>query len=178
MYARSTTLGILSAIALALPEPRAPRFTLDTTGAVSLRAAGHEARYGTIAPDPLGPPLLSISIGPAAAGSVLQLSVPGRWVPAAGRYPIQSTWSDPAITPVFHASFAAGSPEHPLGWFHGESGTVTITRAADGRLSGRFEIRARGFLSADPADENRWVTVTGSFEADSETTATTIAAAQ
>jgi hypothetical protein len=178
MYARSTTLGILSAMALALPAQREPRFTLNAAGAVGLSAAGREARYGTIAPDPLGPPLLSISIGPSAAGSVLQLTVPGGWVPAAGRYPIRSTWSDPASAPAFHASFSAGSPEHPLGWFHGESGTVTITRAASGRLSGRFEIRARGFLSADPADEDRWITVTGSFEAEGDTTATTIAAAR
>jgi hypothetical protein len=177
MYARSTTLGILSAMALAFHAQRAPRFTLDTTGAVSLRATGREARYGTITPDPLGPPLLSISIGPAALGSVLQLAVPGGWVPAPGRYPIRSTWSDPAIAPGFHASFAAGSAEHPLGWFHGELGTVTITRADSGRLSGRFEIRARGFLSADPDDEDRWITVTGSFEAEGDTT-TTIAAAR
>jgi hypothetical protein len=175
MYARST-LGILSAMALALPVPQEPSFTLASAGAVNLSAAGREVRYGTIAPDPLGPPLLSISIGPAAAGSVLQLSVPGGWVPAPGRYRIQSRWSDPAIAPAFHASFAAGSPEHPLGWFHGESGTVTITRAAAGRLSGRFEIRARGFLSADTADEDRWVTVTGSFEAEGDTPSTTIAA--
>jgi hypothetical protein len=178
MYARSTTLGILSAMTLALPGQRAPRFTLDAAGAVNLSAAGREARYGTIAPDPLGPSLLSISIGPAAAGSALQLSVPGGWAPAAGRYPIRSTWSDPAIAPAFHASFAAGSAEHPLGWFHGEYGTVTITRAADGQLSGRFEVRARGFLSTDPDNENRWVTVTGSFEAEGDTTATTIAAAR
>lgn len=179
MYARSTTtLGILSAMALAVPAHRAPSFTLDAAGAVNLSAAGREARYGTIAPDPLGPPLLSISIGPAAAGSVLQLTVPGGWVPETGRYPIQSTWNDPAIAPAFHASFSAGSPEHPLGWFHGEYGTVTITRAAGGRLIGRFEVRARGFLSADPADEDRWVTVTGSFDAERDTATTAIAAAR
>ena len=179
MYARSTTtLGILSAMALAVPAQRAPNFTLDAAGAVNLSAAGREARYGAIAPDPLGPSLLSISIGPAAAGSVLQLTVPGGWVPATGRYPIRSTWGDPAIAPAFHASFSAGSAEHPLGWFHGEYGTVTITRAAGGRLAGRFEIRARGFLSADPDNEDRWVTVTGSFEADGDTTTTAVAAAR
>jgi hypothetical protein len=55
---------------------------------------------------------------------------------------------------------------------------VTITRAADGQLSGSVEIRARGFLMADTPDEERWVTVTGSFEAEGDSTAMTIAAAQ
>jgi hypothetical protein len=102
--------------------------------------------------------------------------MPGAGLPAEGRYPIRSTWDNTATAPSFNAFFAAGSPEHPLGWFHGEYGTVTITRADDGRLAGRFEIRARGFLSSDPADEDRWVTVTGSFEADGDTTATEVAA--
>ena len=62
MYARSaTTLGVLSAMALAVPAQRAPNFTLDAAGAVNLSAAGREARYGAIAPDPLGSSLLSIS---------------------------------------------------------------------------------------------------------------------
>jgi hypothetical protein len=179
MYARSTTLGILSAIALALPAQLTPGFTLDSTGAVSLRAVGHDARYGTVAADAGRHPMLTLTLGATGAGSALQLLVPGGRMPAAGRYPVESDWSDPATgTTAFHAAFAAGAPGHPLGWFHGESGTVTITRAADGHLSGRFSIRARGFLAADPADENRWVTVTGSFEAEGDTTAMTIAAAR
>lgn len=178
MYARSTTLGILSAMALAFLAQRTPRFTLDTTGAISLRATGREARYGVIPPDADGPPLLSVSLGATSASGALQLTVPGGRVPAPGRYHIQSNWGDPAGGTAFHASFAAGSPEHPLGWFHGESGSVTITRAEGGQLSGRFEILARGFLSADPADEHRLVLVTGSFTAEGDTTATTIAAAR
>jgi hypothetical protein len=179
MYARSTTLGILSAMALAFPAQRAPHYSLVSSGAVSLSAAGQQARYGIVDPDPSIPSLLTISIGASGPGSSLQLTVPGGRVPVPGRYPIRSGWSDPATgTDAFHAGFAAGSPEHPLGWFQGESGTVTITRAADGLLSGRFEIRARGYLSTDPGDENRWVTVTGSFDAAGDTTATTIAAAR
>ena len=55
---------------------------------------------------------------------------------------------------------------------------MTITRWENGRLSGRFEIQARGFLSTDLADEDRWVTVTGSFVAEGDTSATTIAVVQ
>ena len=178
MYARPTTLGILSAMALALPVPQAPRFTLDTTGAISLRVAGREARYGMIPPVADAPPMLSVSLGATGANGALQLTMPGRDLPAPGRYPIRSTWGDTAGVTAFHASFAAGSPEHPLGWFHGEAGWVTITRATGGRLSGRFEILARGFLSADTADDHRLVLVTGSFRADGDTSTTTITAAR
>jgi hypothetical protein len=176
MYVRSIAAGCVAAIALNLSAFLAPRFHLDTTGAVQLDAVGHEARYGIITND--GASVLTVSLGATGPGSALQLRLPSAGLPHPGRYPIRPSWDDGATAPAFQAFFAAGSPEQPLGWFHGESGTVTITRAAGGRLSGRFEIRAQGFLSADPADEDRWVTVTGSFEADSDTTATTIAAAQ
>jgi hypothetical protein len=176
MYVRSITVGALFAIALNLPAYLAPRFTLDTTGAVHLTAVGHDARYGVITAD--GSSLLTLSLGSPGTGSVLQLRMPGASLPALGRYPIRSTWDDPATQTAFHAFFAAGSPEHPLGWFHGESGTVTITRAAGGQLSGSFEIRARGFLTADKIEKERWVTVTGSFEAEGDSTTTTIATAQ
>ena len=176
MYARSAALGILSAIALNLPAHLAPRFTLDTTGALRLDAVGHDARYGVIADE--GTSVLTVSLGAAGPGSSLQLRMAGDRLPVAGRYPVRSTWNDRATGTAFHAFFAAGSPEHPLGWFHGESGTVTITRAADGQLSGSFEIRARGFVTADTTDQERWVTVTGSFEAQGDSTAMTIAAAQ
>ena len=47
MYVRSIAAGCVAAIALNLPAFLAPRFHLDTTGAVQLDAVGHEARYGS-----------------------------------------------------------------------------------------------------------------------------------
>ena len=176
MYVRSITVGALCAVALNLPVHLGPRFALDTTGAVRLTAAGHEARYGIIADD--GSSILTVSLGATGTGSALQLRMPGAGLPAVGRYPIRSSWDKPATVPAFHAFFAAGSPERPLGWFHGESGTVTITRAANGQLSGSFEIQARGFLTADKSEQEHWVTVTGSFEAQGDSAATAIAAAR
>jgi hypothetical protein len=91
--------------------------------------------------------------------------MPGGRLPRAGSYPVRS-WEDTSVAgPQFRALFVAGSAERPSGAFHGESGWVTITETGDGRISGEFEIRARGFVVADLADENRWVTVRGSFEA-------------
>ena len=177
MYVRSIAVALGSAIALNLPAYLAPRFTLETTGAVHLTAVGHDARYGVIGDE--GSSILTVSLGAAGTGSALQLRMPGAGLPPEGRYPIRSSWEDKAATaPAFHAFFAAGSPERPLGWFHGESGTVTITRAANGQLSGSFEIQARGFLTADTSEQEHWVTVKGSFKAQGDSSATTIAAAR
>jgi len=175
MYVRSIAAGCVAAIALNLPAFLVPRFTLDATGAVRLDAVGHDARYGVITDD--GTSILTVSLGATGGISALQLRMPGVGLPAEGRYPIHSTWNDRVTGNAFQAFFAAGSPEHPLGWFHGESGTVTITQAANGRLSGSFEILARGYLAADKIEEESWVTVKGSFEAEGDST-TTIAQAQ
>ena len=178
MYARSTTLAILSAVALTLPPQQAPNFRLTTTGAISVRDAGRDARYGMVPAEADGQPRLTVSLGATGARGALQLSMPGARLPAAGRYPVRSALGEGTGGAAYTAGFAAGAPEHPLGWFHGESGTVTITRSENGRLSGRFEIQARGFLSTDLADEDRWVTVTGSFVAEGDSSATTIAVVQ
>ena len=178
MYARST-IGILAAVALALSGQPASRFTLDSIGAIRLSVAGPEARYGVVPAGINLRPVLTISLGATSAQGALQLAMPGDRMPAAGRYAIRSDWTDlETEEQAFHASFVAGSPEHSLGWFHGESGSVTITQADGGRMSGTFEVRARGFLSADPADEDRWVTVLGTFDAQGDTTAATIATRQ
>ncbi len=176
MYVRPIPLALASAFALSMPIQLAPRFTLQTTGAVQLTADGHDARYGVIGNE--GSSTLTVSLGATGPASALQLRTPGAGLPAEGSYPIRSSWDKPAAAPAFHAFFAAGSPERPLGWFHGESGTVTITRAADGLLAGSFEIEARGFLTADTTEQEHWVTVTGGFKAHGDSTATTIAAIQ
>jgi hypothetical protein len=176
MYVRPIALAFASALALNMPTDLAPRFSLETTGAVQLIAGGHDAQYGVIGDE--GSSMLTVSLGATGSGSALQLRIPGAGLPAEGRYPIRSSWDKPATAPAFHAFFAAGSPERPLGWFHGESGTVTITRAADGLLTGSFEIEARGFLTADTSEQEHWVTVKGSFKAQGDSTATTIAAAR
>ena len=66
MYVRSIAAGCVAAIALNLPAFLAPRFTLDTTGAVRLDAVGHEARYGIIAGD--GASVLTVSLGATGQG--------------------------------------------------------------------------------------------------------------
>lgn len=179
MYARATTLGILATIAYALAVPSAPSFTLQSAGAFSLRAAGHEARYGVVPYAVRGRPILMVSLGAARSAGAIQLTVAGDRPPAPGWYPIRSSWDElDSNTTSFHASFMSGTAEHPQGWFHGESGWVTITKAGQGRMSGTFSVRARGFVADDLDGEDRWVTVRGSFEAEGDSTVATIASVQ
>jgi hypothetical protein len=176
MYSRATTLGILAAIAAGLSLPPAPTFTLQSSGAVQLDAAGQDARYGVVPDAVRGRPIVLVTLGATGSAGALQLMVLGDRLPAPGRYPIRSSWDQVAgDTPSFHASFMPGSAEEPLGWFHGESGLVTITESREGRIGGTFELEARGFARDDMADEDRWVTVRGSFDAEGDSTAVEIA---
>jgi hypothetical protein len=176
MYARSTTLGILAAIALGLRTLPEPAFTLDSTGAVRLHAEGVEARYELVPLAVRGRPIVALSLGGQTGTGAIYLALPGNRLPAPGRYPIRSSWDAIGSDAAFHASFMAGTAERPLGWFQGEAGTVTITETADGRIAGSFELRARGFLGADPADENQWVTVRGRFAAEGNGTEALVSA--
>jgi len=166
MLARSSSLGLLAALAISLPSDRPATFTLESTGAVRVTAGGTEARYGISQDVDGGGSVLTISLGATAGEGSLYLYTPGNLLPARGRYPVALTRQGRS----FHGCFAAGTPEHPVGVFHGESGWVTITHAAPGRISGEFELRARGFLAADASDENQWVTVWGRFTAEGDST--------
>jgi hypothetical protein len=164
MYAQ-LSLATLTAIALAFPVNHAPRFTIGATGAMTMNVTGDEARYGRVPAEAAGHPGITISLGATRAAGALRLSVPGDRMPESGRYPIGT----------FEAYFVAGSPERPLGWFLGESGWVTIVKSEAGRVSGEFEIRARGFTTGDPDNENQWVTLRGEFEAQGDSTMMTVA---
>jgi hypothetical protein len=176
MYAHTISLGVLAAMALGVLVKPAPRFTLGTTGAVTLNAAGNDARYGLIPAEVNGRGMISVTLGATNSEGSLVLYMRGDRTPQEGRYPIAGSWNDGGNEGhPFHACFVAGSPEQPLGWFQGVSGWVTITDAEPGSLSGAFEIRARGFLGANPDDENQWVTVRGTFRAQGDSTMATIA---
>ena len=170
MYARSIALGILAVLDFAPPTPPAPAFTLESTGALRLSTAGYEARYGVVPSPVKGRPILLVSIGDPVGQSVVHLVLPTDRLPPPGRYPIGNG--------AFQASFMAGPAAHPLGYFRGQSGWVTITEADQGHIAGTFTVRARGFLAANTGNEDEWVTVQGSFDADGDNTAATIASAR
>ena len=173
MYARVSILGLLAVAGLSLPAGPAPEFTFRSTGAVDLSSSGTEAGYG-LAPELVnGKPELVISLGATTGQGALLLFTVGDALPRTGRYPIYFEW-DPAGAAGqgrwFHACFVAGTTERPMGFFHGQAGWVRITAVDAGRISGEFEVRARGFLAADTTDENQWVTVRGTFTAEGDST--------
>jgi len=177
MYARSSVLAVLAAIAVSAPVNPTPHFAFGTTGALTLNVSGHDAVYGVIlSPGQINRRvMLNLSLGATDGQGSVMLYLPGNLIPGIGLYPIRSSWGERGTEQhSFQACFLAGSAKHPLGWFHGESGWVRITQAKVGRVSGQFELRARGFLHNDPDDENQWVIIRGSFEAHGDRTTTTI----
>jgi hypothetical protein len=155
----------IAATALAPPSDRFLSFTLGATGAINLAVSSDEARYGMITDVVDGSTRVVISLGATSAGGSLTLTMSGNRLPPSGRYAVRSGEDREVGGLYFQALFVAGSPERPGGAFHGESGWVTITRWEGGRISGEFELLARGFLASDLDDENQRVTVLGRFEA-------------
>lgn len=172
MFARSSTLGLLAAVALSMPSDPPTEFTFRSSGAVTLNVKGYEARYALTPERMNGRPVLAISLGSTRADGALYLYTLGDELPKTGRYPIIMSRAQEIDGGGrwFHACFMAGTAEHPLGVFHSESGWVTITEGRAGRISGEFEVRARGFLAADSDDEDRWVTVRGKFTSEGDST--------
>jgi hypothetical protein len=169
-------LAVLAATAVSSPTA-APHFTLESSGAAVASASGSDARYVMMETAGEGA-RLTLSLGAMRDPAAVTISMAGNRLPAAGRYPISSSWNGDDATQSFHAAFVAGSPERPVGWFGGESGWVTIMEVLPGQLSGEFEIRARGFLGANPDDEDQWVTVRGTFQAREESRVGPIATVQ
>lgn len=163
MYACPTALAAVTAVALTVSADRAPGFTLGASGAVTLSTSGAEVYYGRL-PDKDGQGArISVSLGATNPDGSLILTLNAEDPPRPGTYAVTDDWR--AAGPAFHAALVAGSVNLPLGWFEGVAGTVTVTDTADGVLSGKFEVRGRGWLRNNPGDENRWVTVRGRFHA-------------
>jgi hypothetical protein len=59
-----------------------------------------------------------------------------------------------------------GSVGAPIGAFRAVSGTVTILQSSEDRIVGRYEVKAIGFLAANPEIEDREITVRGGFTAE------------
>ncbi len=177
MLARSSALGLFASVALTLAADHpAPHFTLESSGALRLTVRNTDARY-EILPEPFqGRPVLGISLGASQGDVALLLYTYADEAPQPGRYPVASSLpEDRAAGRWFHPCVIAGTVERPLGFFHGESGWVTITAAEAGQISGEYQIRARGFLAADTTDENQWVTIRGTFGAIGDSTIATLA---
>jgi len=182
MFARSSTLGLIVTVALSLPTDRTPVYRIQSSGAVSLNAAGTEAQYGLSREKVDGKPVLTITLGATTGESALMLFTTGDELPRSGRYPVYFSWQGDSARVEgggrwFHACFIAGTVGHSQGAFHGQSGWVTITDNKAGLISGEFELRAQGFLASNIRDEDQWVTVQGMFTAAGDSSMPNVATA-
>ena len=58
-----------------------------------------------------------------------------------------------------------GSPSHPTGAYRAQAGTLTVRQSSDRYMTGEFSLETRGYEVADPGNEDRPLTVQGSFSA-------------
>lgn len=177
MLARSSTAGLFAVALLALPaDHAAPSYTLESTGALAVSSSGPEASFGRVPESPHERPAISITLGAPTGQAVLALYTYADIPLTPGRYPVAMELPDDPATPLrFHPCFIVGTPEHPRGFFHGETGWVTVTDVGPGWIAGEFEIEAQGFLAENDRDESRRVTIRGRFGAKGDSTVALVA---
>jgi hypothetical protein len=86
--------------------------------------------------------------------------------PEVGTYKVAPFQNGPEKDSEFHALVSLGSVTTPTGVFRAVSGTVTITQSTEHRVVGHYEVKAIGFLAAQPENEDRVITVRGGFTAE------------
>jgi len=155
---RSTFLFFAAAASLAMLDSNSTSL-LKVRGAVSVTArGGTEAGPSSTAEEPF----YTITLGGPEGAAAAVFTRAGSAAPTAGVYPVGER---ELARSGFSGLIITGMPAHPTGVFRAQSGTLTITAASPKHLTGRFELRAVGFLTESPRDEGREVTATGGFAA-------------
>jgi hypothetical protein len=157
----STTAPIDGARAL-LGRPAAvgSSFRARVQGDIATSASG-QAEFGSVENGEADAALV-LSLGARDGESAILFTRVNGAPLAVGRYRI----TDGAMgTDEIQALVTTGSPTSPTGVFRGASGWLEVTAASDHRLVGEFQVEGVGFLAADPAAEDRPVSVSGSFSA-------------
>jgi hypothetical protein len=129
-----------------------------------LAGAANAALRGTVdagTPSGTQPGVFVITLGASGEDGALVFSRRQAGRPGTGTYSIGGGSGEGGFT----ALIATGSPNRPLGAFRAEHGTLTITRSSPDGVAGRFELRARGFVAAEPEREDREIVARGSFSA-------------
>lgn len=96
--------------------------------------------------------------------------------PEVGTYAVSPFENGPESDGEFHALISLGSVTAPSGVFRAISGKVTITQSTESKVVGYYEVKAIGFLAAQPEIENRTITVRGGFTAEPATMSSMFAA--
>lgn len=151
-------LGTCLLAATMAVSPAAPSwFEAHTTGTKELTLRG-TAEYGAVVNDD-GTGVFVVTLGAESPTGAV----------------VFTRWSDTRIEPgvyqlgdsadAIQALVVTGPPTRPTGAFRARSGRLTITPSLGDVVAGHFEIDARGYEAADPADEDRPLSVRGMFTA-------------
>jgi hypothetical protein len=162
------TLGTGAALVPALANgQRSPAPAARGHFSAEVRGAHTAQLGGRVSLGPVGQPgepgaSYTITLGADHADGAIVLTRLGAGRIAPGRYAIgESAEVDSAGG--FRVLYLAGSATRPAGVFRADAGTLEITTAGPGQVSGRFELSATGFLADRPEDETRAVNIAGAF---------------
>jgi hypothetical protein len=151
-----SALFFLAAASVAMGDTPSSSLLL-VRGAVTVTArGGTEAGPSGTA----GEPYFTITLGGPEGAAAAVFTRAGWAAPTVGVYPVGE---DELGRNGFSGLIITGMPAHPTGVFRVQSGTLTITAASPMQLAGRFEVRAVGFLTESPREDDRAVTATGGF---------------
>jgi hypothetical protein len=134
-------------------------------GALNATLTGR-AVFGPVRQAGSAPGSFSLDLGAYSAQGAVVFSRVSADRPAAGTYSLVPLTDGAEGEGEFHALVSLGAAEAPVGVFRAIAGSVTITESSDDRITGRYELKAVGFLAADPDNEGREITVRGSFTAE------------
>ena len=146
--------------------PVAPRgverrssFRAEIRGAVATSASG-DAEFGAVQSPDHSPGAFVVSLGVHSdRGAILFTRMNGTPL-GVGRYRISEA-ADGADEIL--ALILTGPASRPTGVFRGQSGWLDVIAESDRFSTGRFQVDAIGFLTAEPQREDLCVNLTGSF---------------
>ncbi|MFL5494850.1 MAG: hypothetical protein ACJ8DC_10755 [Gemmatimonadales bacterium] len=152
----------LTAFARVVPAThRTHAFTAELSGDATARFFG-DATFARVEGGIGAPTVFTLDLGQESASGAILFTRSSESRPSLGTYTITDLGDG---SDELQALVMLGGAERPKGVFRAQSGTLTITSASDSLLSGTFTLVATGFLAAEPANENRQVSASGSFKA-------------
>jgi hypothetical protein len=151
-------LGTCLLAATMAVSPTGPSwFEAHVTGTRTLTLRG-EAQFGPVAGS--GGPFVVTLGARSPTGAVVFTDRTGAR-PGPGVYRLGE-----APAEAIQALVVTGSPEWPTGAYRARRGRLTITRSTPEFVAGHFEIDAVGYEAGNPLDEERPLSVRGTFTAE------------
>jgi autotransporter-associated beta strand protein len=141
------------------PTEATPEFTLELSGAVTLKTAGR-VEHGSAGT--ASEPYYTITLGGRDGEAAVVFTRRTPVTVTAGRYLVGE---GQLANDGFGALIITGPPSHPTGVFQVQHGVLRLNRSGPAQLTGEFELHAAGFLSESPEQDDWQVTAKGRFAA-------------